>query len=101
MHAQMKLTSRTPWNKGKVISAKPPLRPSHVWSVRTKPQIKLISASGINRTSTVTARDKATRSAFVYERRTPTFRELCQEVRFHCAAHKSTEAAESEARNAS
>lgn len=30
---------RTPWNKGKLIGAKPPLRPSHVWSIRTKLQM--------------------------------------------------------------
>jgi len=29
----------TPWNKGKLIGAKPPLRPKHVWSIRTKLQI--------------------------------------------------------------
>ena len=33
-------TPRTPWNKGKLIGAKPPLRPSHVWSIRTKLQIE-------------------------------------------------------------
>ena len=27
---------RTPWNKGKLIAAKPPLRPKHVWSIRTR-----------------------------------------------------------------
>ena len=27
-----------PWNKGKLIGAKPPLRPKHVWSIRTKLQ---------------------------------------------------------------
>lgn len=27
------------WNKGKLVGAKPPLRPSHVWSIRTKLQI--------------------------------------------------------------
>ena len=27
--------TRTPWNKGKLIGAKPPLRPKHVWSIRT------------------------------------------------------------------
>ena len=27
---------REPWNKGKLIGAKPPLRPKHVWSIRTK-----------------------------------------------------------------
>src|SRR5215470_7719248 len=27
---------RTPWSKGKLIAAKPPLRPKHVWSIRTK-----------------------------------------------------------------
>jgi integrase len=31
---------RTPWNKGKLIGAKPPFRPSHVWSIRTKLQMK-------------------------------------------------------------
>src|SRR5215468_3273699 len=30
---------RQPWNKGKLIGAKPPLRPSHVWSIRTKLQM--------------------------------------------------------------
>src|SRR5262245_14846640 len=28
--------SRPPWNKGKLIGAKPPLRPKHVWSIRTR-----------------------------------------------------------------
>jgi len=27
---------RTPWNKGKLIGARPPLRPNHVWSIRTR-----------------------------------------------------------------
>jgi len=31
---------RVPWNKGKVTGAKPPLRPKHVWSIRTKFQIE-------------------------------------------------------------
>src|SRR5258705_8879451 len=30
---------RKPWNKGKLTGAKPPLRPKHVWSIRTKLQI--------------------------------------------------------------
>src|SRR5664279_1039112 len=29
-----------PWNKGKLIGANPPLRPKHVWSIRTKLQIE-------------------------------------------------------------
>src|SRR5260370_15789784 len=28
-----------PWNKGKLTGSKPPLRPKHVWSVRTKLQV--------------------------------------------------------------
>ena len=32
-------TRRPPWNKGKLIGAKPPLRPSHVWSIRTNLQM--------------------------------------------------------------
>lgn len=30
---------RVPWNKGKLVGATPPLRPSHVCSIRTKLQI--------------------------------------------------------------
>jgi hypothetical protein len=29
---------RAPWNKGKFTGAKPPLRPKHVWSIRSKLQ---------------------------------------------------------------
>src|SRR5438477_4313937 len=28
------------WNKGKLIGPKPPLRPKHVWSIRTKLQLE-------------------------------------------------------------
>ena len=28
------------WNKGKLIGPKPPLRPSHVWLIRTRLQIE-------------------------------------------------------------
>lgn len=35
-----KPTRRVPWNKGKVVGAKPPLQPSHVWSIRTKLQME-------------------------------------------------------------
>ena len=31
---------RQPWNKGKIVGPKPPLQPSHVWSIRTKLQIE-------------------------------------------------------------
>jgi len=30
---------RPPWNKGKLIGAKPPLRPKYVWTIRTKLQV--------------------------------------------------------------
>ena len=33
------IMSRHPWNKGKLIGAKPPLRSKHVWSIRTKLQL--------------------------------------------------------------
>src|SRR5215831_13231311 len=35
-----KPSRRQPWNKGKLIGAKPPLQPSHVWSIRTKLQLE-------------------------------------------------------------
>lgn len=31
---------RVPWNKGKLIGAKPPLWPKYVWSIRTKLQVE-------------------------------------------------------------
>ena len=31
---------RIPWNKGKLTGAKPPLRPKHVWAIRTKLQVE-------------------------------------------------------------
>lgn len=38
--ATEKRNTRTPWNRGKLTGAKPPLRPSHVWSIRTKLQMQ-------------------------------------------------------------
>jgi integrase len=35
-----KQARRSPWNKGKLIGAKPPLKAKHVWSIRTKLQIE-------------------------------------------------------------
>src|ERR1700743_3827464 len=34
------VSKRVPWNKGKIVGAKPPLRPKHVWPVRTKLQVE-------------------------------------------------------------
>ena len=31
---------RIPWNKGKLIGPRPPLRQKHVWAIRTKLQIE-------------------------------------------------------------
>ena len=41
-HAQAspRTQHREPWNKGKLIGAKPPLRSKHVWSIRTKLQVE-------------------------------------------------------------
>jgi integrase len=36
----LKSPTRTPWNKGKLIGAKPPLRPKHAWSIRTRLMIE-------------------------------------------------------------
>jgi integrase len=34
------LPPRVPWNKGKLIAPKPPLRPKHVWLLRTRLQVE-------------------------------------------------------------
>jgi integrase len=31
---------RPPWNKGKLVGPKPPLRPGHVWSIRTRLELE-------------------------------------------------------------
>lgn len=33
-------SARTPWNKGHLTGAKPPLQPKHVWLIRTKLQVE-------------------------------------------------------------
>jgi hypothetical protein len=38
--ASTRTLHREPWNKGKLIGAKPPLRSKHVWSIRTKLQVE-------------------------------------------------------------
>ena len=35
--------TRAPWNKGKLIGAKPPLRQKHVWAIRS-----MLKLSGVN-----------------------------------------------------
>lgn len=34
------VSKHVPWNKGRIVGAKPPLRPKHVWSVRTKLEVE-------------------------------------------------------------
>jgi integrase len=36
----MPAIKRVPWNKGKLIGARPPLRPKHVWAIRTLLQME-------------------------------------------------------------
>jgi hypothetical protein len=49
MHATENWTSptakRVPWIKGKLTGAKPPLRPKHVWAIRTTRDLALANAS--------------------------------------------------------
>ncbi|MGY3237521.1 hypothetical protein ACVMAJ_004411 [Bradyrhizobium sp. USDA 4448] len=33
-------SKHVPWNKAKMVGAKPPLRPKQVWSIRTKLQVE-------------------------------------------------------------
>jgi len=38
--AALQAPRRDPWNKGKLTGAKPPIRPKHVWSIRSKLQLE-------------------------------------------------------------
>ena len=40
VNAPSSVSTCTPWNKGRLIGAKPPLRPKHVWTIRTKLQVE-------------------------------------------------------------
>lgn len=39
-NSELPTPKRVPWNKGKLIGAKPPLQQKHVWAIRTKLQIE-------------------------------------------------------------
>ena len=39
VHNELDSLVSQPWNKGKLTGAKPPLRPKHVWAVRTRLQL--------------------------------------------------------------
>ena len=39
VHSESDSQVTQPWNKGKLTGAKPPLRPKHVWAVRTRLQL--------------------------------------------------------------
>jgi integrase len=39
-NSKLPILKRIPWNKGKLIGAKPPQRQKHVWAIRTKLQIE-------------------------------------------------------------
>jgi hypothetical protein len=36
------------WNEGKLIGAKPPFNPKHVWSIRTKLQVQDATIRGLS-----------------------------------------------------
>ncbi|MET4218142.1 hypothetical protein ABIB00_003359 [Bradyrhizobium sp. LB14.3] len=54
-NATENVQKRVPWNKGKIVGAKPPLRPKHVCSIRTKLQVEGRSAMRRRSTSPSTA----------------------------------------------
>jgi integrase len=39
LHDSESTTTNRPWNKGKLVGAKPPLQPKHVWAIRTRLQL--------------------------------------------------------------
>jgi len=40
LSTRQSMLKHVPWNKGKIVGAKPPLRPKDVWSIRTKLQVE-------------------------------------------------------------
>ena len=39
VHSKPESRINRPWNKGQLTGAKPPLRPKHVWAVKTRLQL--------------------------------------------------------------
>jgi integrase len=72
---------RSPWNKGKLVGAKPPLRPSHVWSIRTK--LHLAIDSKLRGCDVVAVRvDDVAPSGYAKDRATIRQRKTGRPVRF-------------------
>ena len=89
---------RRPWNKGKLVGAKPPLRPSHVWSIRTKLQMQgrqrdlalfnLAIGSKLRGCDVVAVRvDDVTPSGYAMDRATIRQRKTGRPVRFELTDH--------------
>jgi hypothetical protein len=38
---QDKRADHRPWNAGRIVGAKPPLKPQHIWALRTRLQMEL------------------------------------------------------------
>ncbi len=32
-------STRVPWNRGRIVGPKPPLKPKHIWALRTRLQL--------------------------------------------------------------
>src|ERR1700680_1489975 len=88
-------SKRIPWNKGKLTGAKPPLRPKHVWSIRTKLQVggrtrglamfKLAFDSKLGGGDVVALKvEDAAPSGYSVDRATVRQKKTGQPVRFEC-----------------
>jgi|SRR5579862_6314378 hypothetical protein len=67
-----------PWNKGKLIGAKPPLRQKHVWAIRTKQQLGLPLAAIFSETI---------RRASLWPRAPPAERRIMRRKMTFCASN--------------
>jgi integrase len=73
---------RVPWDKGKLIGAKPPLRPKHVWSIRTKLQVEGRTRDLANCDVVALKVDDVAPSGYAVDRATVRQKKSGQPVRF-------------------
>jgi integrase len=89
---------RVPWNKGKLIDQKPPLRPKHVWAIRTKLELgerardlamfNLAIDSKLRGCDIVAIRvEDVAPSGYAIDRATVRQQKTCQPVKFELSEH--------------
>jgi len=68
LHDSESTTTNRPWNKDKLVGAKPPLQPKHVWAIRTRLLDHWIAEIGLEPALFGTHSLRRTKATLIYRR---------------------------------